>query len=263
MNRGIFIGGGVVVLAGAAFLLLPRPEAAAPAPSTSEARPAFAPAARASAPGRDSRTASAENSAPTLAGEFAEICRLAGGKRTRKLDELLADWTARAPVATAQFVLTIPDEDLRKECLLRVMRAWADVEPRAALAWVRGAAFANDREREIANCMACTQVAQADPEQALCLAADFDLENRTDGLIEGLTTRWAGDDLAAARRFVAEVDSSAVMVNASTRFNDGGQLGLGAEIGISTDKFHARGPCGLRELTSTKWIVFGDGHIRE
>ena len=70
-------------------------------------------------------------------------------------------------------------------------------------------------------------------------------------------------DLAAAARFVAEVDSSAVMVNASTRFNDGGQLGLGAEIGISTDKFHARGPCGLRELTSTKWIVFGDGQIRE
>ena len=69
-------------------------------------------------------------------------------------------------------------------------------------------------------------------------------------------------DLAAARRFVAGVDSSAVMVNASTRFNDGGELGLGAEIGISTDKYHARGPCGLRELTSTKWVVYGDGHIR-
>ena len=68
--------------------------------------------------------------------------------------------------------------------------------------------------------------------------------------------------LAAARKFVAEVDSSAVIVNASTRFNDGGQLGLGAEIGISTDKYHARGPCGLRELTSTKWIVYGDGQIR-
>jgi glutamate-5-semialdehyde dehydrogenase len=70
-------------------------------------------------------------------------------------------------------------------------------------------------------------------------------------------------DLAAARKFVAEIDSSAVMVNASTRFNDGGQLGLGAEIGISTDKYHARGPCGLRELTSTKWVVYGDGHVRE
>ncbi len=70
-------------------------------------------------------------------------------------------------------------------------------------------------------------------------------------------------DFASAQRFIAEVDSSAVMVNASTRFNDGGQLGLGAEIGISTDKIHARGPCGLRELTTTKWIVIGDGHIRE
>ena len=69
--------------------------------------------------------------------------------------------------------------------------------------------------------------------------------------------------LASARKFVAEVDSSAVVVNASTRFNDGGQLGLGAEIGISTDKYHARGPCGLKELTSTKWIVYGDGQIRE
>ena len=69
-------------------------------------------------------------------------------------------------------------------------------------------------------------------------------------------------DLRDARRFAAEVDSAAVLVNASTRFNDGGELGLGAEIGISTDKFHARGPCGLRELTTSKWIVFGDGHVR-
>jgi glutamate-5-semialdehyde dehydrogenase len=77
----------------------------------------------------------------------------------------------------------------------------------------------------------------------------------TDAIVTG--------DLAAAGRFIAEVDSSAVMVNASTRFNDGGQLGLGAEIGISTDKIHARGPCGLRELTSTKWVVLGDGHVRQ
>ena len=69
-------------------------------------------------------------------------------------------------------------------------------------------------------------------------------------------------DQQAAGTFTAQVDSSAVLVNASTRFNDGGQLGLGAEIGISTDKYHARGPCGLRELTSTKWIVYGDGQIR-
>ncbi|MBI3861309.1 MAG: glutamate-5-semialdehyde dehydrogenase [Planctomycetia bacterium] len=70
------------------------------------------------------------------------------------------------------------------------------------------------------------------------------------------------NDLAAASRFTAAVDSSAVMVNASTRFNDGGEFGLGAEIGISTDKFHARGPCGLRELTSYKYVVRGAGHVR-
>jgi glutamate-5-semialdehyde dehydrogenase len=69
-------------------------------------------------------------------------------------------------------------------------------------------------------------------------------------------------DLAAAREFARRVDSSAVMVNASTRFNDGFELGLGAEIGISTDKFHARGPCGLRELTTYKYVVTGDGHVR-
>jgi glutamate-5-semialdehyde dehydrogenase len=71
------------------------------------------------------------------------------------------------------------------------------------------------------------------------------------------------NDLAAARRFTAEVDSSAVLVNASTRFNDGFEFGLGAEIGISTDKIHARGPCGLHELTSYKYIVYGEGQIRE
>jgi glutamate-5-semialdehyde dehydrogenase len=66
-----------------------------------------------------------------------------------------------------------------------------------------------------------------------------------------------------ARAFVDRVQSSAVMVNASTRFNDGGELGLGAEIGISTSKIHAFGPMGLEELTTTKFIVFGDGQIRE
>jgi glutamate-5-semialdehyde dehydrogenase len=66
-----------------------------------------------------------------------------------------------------------------------------------------------------------------------------------------------------AREFVDRVNSSAVMVNASTRFNDGGELGLGAEIGISTSKIHAFGPMGLEELTTTKFIVFGDGQVRE
>jgi glutamate-5-semialdehyde dehydrogenase len=69
-------------------------------------------------------------------------------------------------------------------------------------------------------------------------------------------------DLAAAQRFTERVDSAVVMVNASTAFTDGEQFGFGAEIGISTQKLHARGPMGLPELTSTKWIVWGDGHTR-
>ena len=70
------------------------------------------------------------------------------------------------------------------------------------------------------------------------------------------------EDQAAARRFVAAVDSAAVLVNASTRFTDGGEFGFGAEIGISTQKLHARGPMGLPEMTSTKYVVTGDGHVR-
>ena len=68
--------------------------------------------------------------------------------------------------------------------------------------------------------------------------------------------------LETARRFTAEVDSAAVLVNASTRFTDGGEFGFGAEIGISTQKLHARGPMGLPEMTSTKYVVTGDGHVR-
>ncbi len=69
-------------------------------------------------------------------------------------------------------------------------------------------------------------------------------------------------NLQAANRFTTVVDSAAVIVNASTRFNDGGEFGLGAEIGISTDRFHARGPCGLNELTTYKYVAHGDGQIK-
>jgi glutamate-5-semialdehyde dehydrogenase len=69
-------------------------------------------------------------------------------------------------------------------------------------------------------------------------------------------------DLTAARRFEDEVDAAAIYVNASTQFTDGGEFGLGAEIGISTQKLHARGPMGLEALTTYKWLVRGDGHTR-
>ena len=78
----------------------------------------------------------------------------------------------------------------------------------------------------------------------------------------GHTDAIVTEDQAAARRFVAAVDSAAVLVNASTRFTDGGEFGFGAEIGISTQKLHARGPMGLPEMTSTKYVVTGDGHVR-
>lgn len=69
-------------------------------------------------------------------------------------------------------------------------------------------------------------------------------------------------DLRVAKRFVARVDAAAVVVNASTGFTDGAELGMGAEIGISTQKLHARGPMGLPELTSTKWVIWGEGQVR-
>jgi glutamate-5-semialdehyde dehydrogenase len=88
-------------------------------------------------------------------------------------------------------------------------------------------------------------------------AMDF-IEAHGTGHSEAIVTR----DYFAAQRFLNEVDAAAVYVNASTRYTDGGEFGLGAEIGISTQKMHARGPMGLRELTSWKYVVYGEGQVR-
>jgi glutamate-5-semialdehyde dehydrogenase len=89
-------------------------------------------------------------------------------------------------------------------------------------------------------------------------AAIAHIRRHSSGHSDAIVTR----DQAAARRFVAAVDSAAVLVNASTRFTDGGEFGFGAEIGISTQKLHARGPMGLPEMTSTKYVITGEGHVR-
>jgi len=103
----------------------------------------------------------------------------------------------------------------------------------------------------------------------LSLTAAVKVVDSLDDALEHIETYGSGhseaiitEDDAAATRFLDEVDAAAVYVNASTQFTDGGQFGLGAEVGISTQKFHARGPMGLKELTSYKWVIVGKGHVR-
>ena len=104
----------------------------------------------------------------------------------------------------------------------------------------------------------------------LSLTAAIKIVDSLDEALEHIETYGSGhteaiitSDADASRRFQRDVDAAAVIVNASSRFTDGGQLGLGAEVGISTQKFHARGPLGLTELTSYKWVIIGDGQVRE
>ena len=104
----------------------------------------------------------------------------------------------------------------------------------------------------------------------LSLTAAIKIVDSLDEALEHIETYGSGhteaiitEDKSAGERFLRDVDAAAVILNASTRFTDGSQLGLGAEVGISTQKFHARGPLGLRELTSYKWVIIGDGQVRE
>jgi glutamate-5-semialdehyde dehydrogenase len=104
----------------------------------------------------------------------------------------------------------------------------------------------------------------------LALIAAVKVVDSLDDALDHIQTYGSGhseaivtQDEQAAQRFLHEVDAAAVYHNTSTRFTDGSQFGLGAEVGISTQKYHARGPLGLRELTSYKWVVRGNGQVRE
>jgi glutamate-5-semialdehyde dehydrogenase len=116
----------------------------------------------------------------------------------------------------------------------------------------------------------CTPAAPEDfGTEFLAMVASVKLVGGIDGALEHIATYGSGhseaivtEDYSNAQRFLDEVDAAAVYVNASTQFTDGAQFGLGAEVGISTQKIHARGPMGLRELTSYKWVIYGEGQTR-
>ncbi|WP_444925778.1 glutamate-5-semialdehyde dehydrogenase [Microbulbifer sp. TRSA002] len=157
------------------------------------------------------------------------------------------------------------------ETLLVAEMVAADILPRLASAYeekgveLRGC----DRTREIIpHCVAATEDDWSEEYLAPVLAVRVvaDMEAAMEHIAcygSGHTEAIVTQDYSRSRRFMSAVDASSVMINASTRFADGFEYGLGAEIGISTDKIHARGPVGLEGLTSQKWIVFGDGHIRQ
>ncbi len=152
------------------------------------------------------------------------------------------------------------DQAVAEEFLPRMARAFAQagVEIRGCEKTCRilpdaGKAQESDWPAEYLDLIIAVKVVE-DMDQAIAHMAKYSSKHT-----EAIVTR----NYDRAKRFVREVDSSVVLVNASTRFNDGGQLGLGAEIGISTSKLHAFGPMGLEELTTTKFVVHGSGQIRE
>jgi glutamate-5-semialdehyde dehydrogenase len=157
------------------------------------------------------------------------------------------------------------------ETLLVAGETAADTLPKLARAYLDKGVELRGCERTCELIPECTPASEADWEtEYLAPILSIRVVSGLDAAIEHInryssqhTDSIVTENYTRARRFLTEVDSSSVMVNASTRFADGFEYGLGAEIGISTDKFHARGPVGLEGLTSVKYIVLGDGHIRK
>ncbi len=150
-------------------------------------------------------------------------------------EEIADKWLGGALDALAQRGVTIRGDD-------RVRALWADAEPATEEDWAT----------EYLDLKMSVRVVDS-LDEAIAHVNRYGTSN-ADAIVT--------EDLSAARRFVRAVDSGSVFVNASTRFSDGGEFGYGAEIGISTQKLHARGPMGLRELTSQKYIVWGEGQVR-
>jgi len=150
------------------------------------------------------RTVSPENDEnPAYAKRFNEIMMLVDlEERKRQLDALFQEWTSRDAPAAAAFVLTVQDEDLRKESMLRVMQTWGTQDAKSALAWAKDAGFDTNYEREVAMSMACAQVANTNPAEAIRLALQYKFDESSVDLLEGLTARWAETDLSAASDWV-------------------------------------------------------------
>ncbi len=162
------------------------------------------------------------------------------------LDTLLVH-SAVAPRFLAELAADWKDAGVEVRCDRRALTMLGDVAGANTVA-----ATDNDWGKEFLSLTAAIRIVDSIDE-----ALDH-IDAYTSGHTEAIVT----DSYAAANRFLDEVDAGVVMVNASTRFNDGGQFGLGAEVGISTSKLHARGPIGLKELTSYKWTVIGSGQVR-
>ncbi|MCL5041742.1 MAG: glutamate-5-semialdehyde dehydrogenase [Gammaproteobacteria bacterium] len=167
--------------------------------------------------------------------------------------------THRYGVCNAMETLLL-HESIAADCLQRLAPLYAEkgVELRAcprAQALLPGALAATEEDWQTEYLAPILAVRIVDDMDAAIEHINTYSSQHTDAMVS--------EDYTRARRFLAEVDSSSVMINASTRFADGFEYGLGAEIGISTDKIHARGPVGLEGLTSEKYVVFGDGHIRQ
>jgi len=179
----------------------------------------------------------------------------------RSVEIVINSKTHRVGVCNAAETLLV-HKDRAGDVLPAVLRALADagvtlhVDPATAQAAPAGITTQPATDEDYATEYLSMDIAVKvvdDLDEALAHIRRF-----TTGHTEAIVT----NDLAAADAFVAGLDSAAIMVNASTRFTDGGEFGLGAEIGISTQKLHARGPMGLGELTTTTWIAYGDGHVR-